>query len=46
MDNIKIDVEKEECGGLDWMELAEGRHRWRAFANAGTFCFHKMRGIS
>ena len=27
-DNIKMDVEDVGCGGMDWMELAQGRDRW------------------
>jgi hypothetical protein len=34
------------CGGIDWIELARGRDRWRELVNAvTTFGFHKMRGI-
>ena len=31
-DNIKIDLQ-EVGGGRDWMELAQGRDRWRALVN-------------
>jgi len=31
-DNIKMDL-REEGGGGDWMELAQGRDRWRALVN-------------
>jgi len=33
--------------GMDWIDLAKGRDRWRALVNAVITCgFHKMRGIS
>jgi len=28
-DNIRMDLQDVGCGGIDWMELAEDRNRWR-----------------
>ena len=33
-DNSKMDLQEVRCGGMDWIELAEYRGRWRALVNA------------
>jgi hypothetical protein len=32
-DNIKMDSQKMECEGMDWIYLAQDRVRWLAVAN-------------
>jgi hypothetical protein len=33
-ENLKMNLHEVGCGGLDWIELAQGKDRWRALVNA------------
>jgi len=33
-DNIKMDLQELGCGGVDWIDLAQDKNRYRAFVNS------------
>jgi hypothetical protein len=33
-DCIKMDISEIGCGGVDWIDLAQDRDKWRALVNA------------
>jgi hypothetical protein len=33
-DNIKMDLHEVRCVGMDWIDVAQDKDRWRAIVNA------------
>ena len=32
-DNIKLNLQEVGCGGMDWIDVAQDRDRWRGLVN-------------
>jgi hypothetical protein len=46
VDNIKVDLREIGWDGMNWIDLAQDRDRWRAFVNTVmNLGFHKNAGI-
>ena len=37
VDGIKMDLQEERCGSMDWISLVQDGDRWRALVNAVLF---------
>ena len=35
-DNIKMDLQEVECGGMDWIDVAQGRGSWRTLSGPSS----------
>jgi hypothetical protein len=33
-DNNKMDIQEDECGGMDWIKLAQDREMWQTLLTA------------